>query len=276
MSNEEYLSNILKWRKEMDANLRRENDYLAAAGLFWLKKGNNTFGSSRDCDIHFPGQTPRLLGAFEFDGKTVTLHLDIGQSAELNGQAVTNAVALNDDLQDSPSFVKFGELCMVVTRRADKVGIRLWDNSREQRRAFPPRAWFPIDEKYRVSALYSSYPMPMKFKMFDAFGEWEENYMQGYVTFNLRGHTYNLNANERNDGTLYIQFTDATNGEKTYPKGRYLHAGPIREDGRVFLDFNKAFNPPSAFTEYATCTFAPNQNYLNTRVEAGELYIARQ
>ena len=274
MSSDEYLRNMLQWRKEMDADLRRENNWLAVAGLFWLKKGMNTFGSSRDCNIRLPARAPRLIGAFEFNGEAVILHLDIGQSAELNGHPIQTSVVLKDDLQDSPSFVKLGDLCTVVVCRADKFGVRLWDNARAERRTFPPRSWFPVDEKYRIPALYTPYPMPMKFKMLNAFGEWEENYMQGYVTFNLRGRTYNLDTSDRNDGTLYIQFTDATNGGKTYPKGRYHYTEPVREDGRVFLDFNKAFNPPSAFSDYATCTFAPNQNHLNVPIEAGELYAA--
>ncbi|HEY9152534.1 MAG TPA: DUF1684 domain-containing protein [Anaerolineales bacterium] len=275
MTSDEYLRSILQWRKDMDANLRRENDWLAAAGLFWLKKGNNTFGSSRDCDIVFPKQMPRLIGAFAFDGaSTVTLQLDIGQSAELNGEPIQTSAVLKHDLEESPSFVKFGDLCAAVIHRADKVGIRLWDNSREARRTFPPRAWFPVDEKYRIPALYTPYPVPMKFKMFNAFGEWEENYMQGYVAFNLRGRTYHLDASDMNDGSLYIQFTDLTNGEKTYSKGRYHYTEAVQEDGKVFLDFNKAFNPPSAFSEYSTCTFPPSQNTLNVAMEAGELYKA--
>ena len=156
MANDEYLRSILQWRKDMDAELRRENNWLAVAGLFWLKKGVNTFGSSRDCDIHFPKQTPRLIGAFEFDGTVVTLSLDIGQSAELNGKPVQSPAVLKHDLEDSPSFVKFGNLCAAVIHRADRVGIRLWDNTREERRTFPPRAWFPVEETFpRPCALYS-------------------------------------------------------------------------------------------------------------------------
>lgn len=277
MSSDEYLRDMLQWRKELDADLRRENNWLAVAGLFWLKQGMNTFGSSRDCDILFPKQAPRLLGAFEFDGaSTVTLHLDIGQRAELKGEPVQTPAVLKHDLEDSPSFVKFGDLCVAVIHRADKVGIRLWDNAREERRTFPPRAWFPVDEKYRVPALYTPYPVPVKVKMFNAFGVWEENYMRGYVSFNLAGRTYNLDSSDLKDGGLYIQFQDLTNGEKTYPKGRYHYTEPVQEDGRVILDFNKVFNPPSAFTDFATCTFPPNQNDLNLSIEAGELYAGHK
>src|SRR5512144_1590083 len=77
MVEEAYISSLLAWREEMDANLRRENDRLALAGLFWLQKGFNTFGSSRDCDIVLPKPAPRIIGAFEFDGNSVTLTLDL-------------------------------------------------------------------------------------------------------------------------------------------------------------------------------------------------------
>ncbi|HUH98680.1 MAG TPA: DUF1684 domain-containing protein [Anaerolineales bacterium] len=277
MSGSEYLRSTLQWRKEMDAEVRRENNWLAVAGLFWLKKGMNTFGSSRDCDILFPRQAPRLLGAFEFDGASaVTLHLDLGQTAEIDGQPIQAPTLLRHDLEDSPSFVKFGNLCTAVIHRADRVGIRLWDNTREERRTFPPRAWFPIDEKYHIPALYTPYPVPVKVKMFNAFGVWEENYMQGYVSFNLGGRTYNLDTSDLKDGGLYLQFHDRTNGEKTYPKGRYHYTEAVQEDGRVQLDFNRAFNPPSAFTEFGTCTFPPSQNDLGISIEAGETFSAQR
>ncbi|MBI3163558.1 MAG: DUF1684 domain-containing protein [Chloroflexi bacterium] len=46
----------------------------------------------------------------------------------------------------------------------------------------------------------------------------------------------------------------------------------VEPDGRIFLDFNKAYNPPCAFTDFATCVFAPEQNHLNFKVAAGETY----
>jgi uncharacterized protein len=272
MADDEYLNSILKWREEMDANLRRENDWLAAAGLFWLKKGFNTFGSSRDCDIRFPKPMPLLLGAFEFDGTTVTLGLSIGQSAEVNSQTIQSSTVLKDDLEDSPSFVKFGDLCVVVVRRAERIGIRLWDNSRPQRRDFPPRVWFPADEKFLVPALFTPYPIPTKVKMPNVFGEMEDNYLQGYVLFRLDRKSYQLHATELEDGCLYVQFKDLTSEKNTYPYGRYLYTEAMKDDGQVLLDFNKAYNPPSAFTQYAICNFAPKINRLKGPIEAGEMY----
>jgi uncharacterized protein (DUF1684 family) len=272
MSGEEYFQAIHKWRLEMDANLRRENGWLALAGLFWLKKGFNTFGSSGDCDILLPKRAPRLLGAFEFDGENITLHVEIGQTGELNGKPIQTAAVLKSDREEPPSFVTFQELQLLVIQRTDNFGVYLWDNQRSLRNEFPPRIWFPIDEKYYVFALYTPYPVPIKVDLPNASGELEKDFMQGYVSFKFGDKSYRLDATELNDGRLYLQFKDLTNGGKTYQSGRYLYTEAVTEDGEVFLDFNKAYNPPSAFTDSATCTFGSKQNRLKVSIEAGEMY----
>ncbi len=274
MTSAEYENSILQWRDEVDASLRRENGWLALSGLFWLKRGFNTFGSSRDCDVHLPKRAPRLLGALEFDGSQVTLHVDIGQSVEVNGQPLQTIAVLKPDSDEPPSFVTFEDMRMVIIRRGDRFGVRIWDNQTSQRRDFPPRAWFPIDGKFHVAAVYTPYPVPMKVRLPNVFGEMEADYMQGYVSFKLEGKSHRLEATELEDGRLYIQFKDLTNGRDTYPNGRYHYTEAVREDGQVFLDFNKAYSPPCAFTAYATCTFAPKDNHLNVAIEAGELYKA--
>ncbi|HSK88133.1 MAG TPA: DUF1684 domain-containing protein, partial [Anaerolineales bacterium] len=73
------------------------------------------------------------------------------------------------------------------------------------------------------------------------------------------------------DRRLFIQFMDLTNGNPTYPSGRY-HYTDAHENGSVFVDFNKAYNLPCAFTEYATCTFPPQETRLEVAIEAGEIY----
>jgi uncharacterized protein (DUF1684 family) len=275
MAGDDYLRSILQWRKDMDSNLRRENDLLAMEGVFWLKKGRNTFGSSRDCDIIFPKQAPRLIGTLDLnDASVVTLNLDFGQTGKLNDQRVQTSMVLKHEQEDNPSYVKFGNLCIVVFHHGDRVGIRLWDNGRLL--TYPPRAWYPIDEAFRLPAQYTPYPIATKIKVPDVLGEMEDDYVQGYVSFKFQGKVCRLDASELEDASLYFQFKDLTNGDKTYPNGRYLNTGPMRKDGQVFLDFNKAYNPPSAFTQHAICTFAPDLNNLKVPIEAGELFISHK
>lgn len=270
MANLEYENSIIKWRQEVDINLRRENGWLALAGLFWLRKGTNLIGSDPESDILLPRRAPARLGTFEFDGNNVTLNVEDGLPVEVNGVPTTSAL-LDADQEDVPSFLTFNDMRMVVLRRSKGVGIRVWDNTREQRRTFPSREWYPVKEEFRLPATYTRYATPKVVKMPDILGAILDEPMQGYVSFALNGKRHELIVEELPDRRLFIQFMDRTNGNPTYPSGRY-HYTDAHENGRVFIDFNKAYSPPCAFTEYATCTFPPQENHLNVAIEAGEIF----
>jgi uncharacterized protein (DUF1684 family) len=62
---------------------------------------------------------------------------------------------------------------------------------------------------------------------------------------------------------------DATNGKETYRGGRFLYTDrPIQ--GKLVLDFNRAYSPPCAYTDYATCPLPPRGNLLKVPILAGE------
>ncbi len=270
MANPEYENTILKWRTEVDNNLRRENGWLALAGLFWLRLGTNLVGSDPDCDILLPARAPKHLGRFEFDGNNVTLQVDTERMVEVNG-VETRTALLDADQEDVPSFITMDELRMVVVRRSKGVGIRLWDNTRLERKTFPARDWYPVKEQHHIPAVYTRFETPKIVQMPDILGAIVDEKMDGEVTFELDGQKLSLVVTEEPDHRLYIQFHDLTSGKTTYPAGRYHYTDP-HQDGKVYLDFNKAYNPPCAFTEYATCSFAPRENHLKVAIEAGELY----
>jgi len=270
-NNEEYEKNILKWRAEVDGNLRRENGWLALAGLFWLRKGTNDIGSAPNSDILLPPRAPAKLGTFVFDGDSVILNVELDTPVEVNG-VQTKIARLDTDEEDVPSFITFTDMRMVVVRRSKGVGIRLWDNTREERRTFPSREWYPVKEEFRVPATFTRYGTPRIVKMPDILGAIIDQRMEGFVTFELNGKKHELVVEELPDRRLFIQFMDTTNGDPTYPSGRYHYTDPHAEDSSVFVDFNKAYSPPCAFTNYATCTFPPQENHLKVAIEAGEFY----
>ena len=270
MANNEYESSILKWRQEVDNNIRRENGWLALAGLFWLRKGTNVIGADPESDILLPKRAPARLGMFEFDGNNVTLSVEVDLPVEVNGVETTSAL-LDADQEDVPSFITFSDIRMVVLRRSKGVGIRVWDNTREGRRLFPPRQWYPVKEELRLPATYTRYETPKIVKMPDILGAILDEPMQGFVSFELNGKQHELIVEELPDHRLFVQFMDLTNGNPTYPSGRY-HYTDAHENGKVFIDFNKAYSPPCAFTEFATCTFPPQENHLNVAIEAGEIF----
>jgi uncharacterized protein (DUF1684 family) len=81
--------------------------------------------------------------------------------------------------------------------------------------------------------------------------------------------TYRLDVMGSPEDGLSTIFADATNGHETYGAGRFLELGKL-ENGKVEVDFNTAYNPPCAFTSFATCPLPPEQNKLALGVTAGE------
>ncbi len=270
MKEKEYEEQILQWRAKKYDELVRENGWLAMAGLRWLKRGRNLVGSNPMCEVTLPERGPTFLGIIELKGKVARLHVAEGVRVEVNSKMVQNAI-LRSDQAAKPSFITWNGIRMVLHEHAEKYAVRIWDNQRSQRFSLPPRKWFPINKKFRFQARYTKYPKPKVSDQADVFGDTVEDRMDGYVTFRFEGKTYKLDATQVKDHKLFIKFKDLTSGKETYPPSRYHYTEPAK-DGKVILDFNYSYSPPCAFTEYATCIFAPLQNHLPFRVEAGEIY----
>ncbi len=271
MASQEYIRGLYEWRAQLDSEMRRDFGWLTLIGQATLKEGINTLGSSPDCDVPLPKHAPRLLAAIDVHGNTAVLRLDVGQSADVNGFAVRAPVELHPEGGGAPaSMISSGELRMLLLCKDGRSKLRIWDNTLVHQ--IPPRTWFDVDEKYRVRGSYSPYPVPGRVEIPNSEGKIDEGYVQGSISFKLGGKSYSLEAAELDDGTLYVPFRDWTNGLKTYPRGRYLSAELVSEDGLCLIDFNRAYNPPCAFKESERCSFAPMRNELKVAIEAGELY----
>jgi uncharacterized protein len=270
MASNEYENQILQWRAKRLDDLVRENGWLALAGLFWLRQGRNLIGSNPMCEVILPERAPTFLGLIELKGKTARLNVAEGVQVQVNSKLVQKAI-LKSSKEAKPSYISWNDMRMVLHEYADKYAIRIWDNQSRQRLTLPLLKWFPIDKRFRMKARYTRYPEPKVSLQPDTFGEMVEDRMDGYVTFKFEGKTYKLDATEVKNQKLFIKFRDLTSSKETYPASRYYYTEPVQE-GKVTLDFNYSYSPPCAFTEYATCIFAPQQNYLPFRVEAGEIY----
>ena len=269
-TNKEYENNVLQWRAKKYDELARENGWLALAGLGWLKEGRNLIGSNPLCEVNLPERAPTFVGIVEMKGKIAHFQVAEGVRVQVNDRLVQKAT-LKSSKDAKPSFIKWNNMRMVMHEYAGKYAIRIWDNHREQRHSLPPLKWFPINKHFRIPARYTRYPDSQYTDHPDTFGEMVEDRVDGYVTFKFEDKTYKLDGSETRDHKLFIKFRDQTSNKETYPPSRYYYTEPIKA-GKVFLDFNYSYNPPCAFTEYATCIFAPPQNTLPFRVEAGEIY----
>jgi uncharacterized protein (DUF1684 family) len=262
-----YQAQIEAWRGRMEESLRADRSWLTLAGLFWLKQGNNRFGTSLDNEIVLPeGSAPAYAGSIAFHAGTATLHAEAAGIA-VNGQPATTAQLRSDGNHD---LVTLGDLAMLVIQRGERYAIRLWDRRSPARAAFAGRRWYPILEAYRLSAHFVPHDPPRALPVPNILGETEQRLSPGYAVFTLGGHEHSLDAVTEGDELFFI-FRDQTAGDTTYPAGRFLKAA-FPQNGKITLDFNRAYNPPCAFTEFATCPLPPPRNHLPLRIEAGELF----
>ncbi len=265
-----YENQISKFRSERETRLREnERSWLALAGLYWLEEGNNTFGRDSVNDIQLQNDAiPAKAGVFQYKNGAVTLRVNDGVEMTCNGAPVKFKI-LRADIEENPDFLELGGLILVTIRRGRNCLIRVWDRNHPSRKAFTGLNHYHINADYRVTATFIPYDPPRILKIRDVIGEEYDVEFPGFAVFKLGGKECRLEAEKTADG-LFFNFYDPTNGNGSYPGGRFLVAEPPK--GReVILDFNKAYNPPCAYTDYATCPLPPSQNRLPVRVPAGEM-----
>lgn len=264
-----YLQSLEAYRQSLDESLRRENGWLALAGLYWLEQGSNSLGSSPRNAVALPDPSlPKVMGELIVSGSEVSLKLGSGIAIEVDGSMLGSAM-LRADVDGSPSVMRIHALQLMLIEREGAYAIRLWDNAREQRRTFPGRRWYPADPAYRVEAVYQPHPNPRPIMIERTIGTRMATEVVGQVSFEIEGSPGTLQALELDEGGLYLIFRDLSSGETTYPAGRYLTTEPP-EGNQVVVDFNRAYNPPCAVTPFATCPLPPPENQLALFIAAGE------
>jgi hypothetical protein len=268
-----YRAGVLEWRAEREARLTAEGGWLTVVGLFWLEAGENRFGTDPAGDVVLPaGSAPERAGSFELKDGRVLVALAPEAKATIGGQPVSGATVLRPDAAGPPDVLEMGALSLHVIRRGDRHGIRLKDRNAAARREFTGLRWFEVKEDYRVEARWVEHPRPKPIKVPNVLGQSASMPSPGYAEFTLGGKSLRLDAvlESPEPEELFIIFRDETSGKETYGAGRFLYAD-LPTGGKVVLDFNKAYNPPCAFTPYATCPLPPPQNRMPVRVEAGEM-----
>jgi uncharacterized protein len=265
-----YAGEIEKWRAEYETKLKGENGWLTVAGLFWLKDGANTVGAGGDFDIELTENFKRgKFGTIDFRNGKAVLKIENGVEAFSDGKQVSE-IELAADAQGKPTVIQNGSQTFYLIKREDRFGIRLKDKNSKERTNFTRLNWFPVNEKYKVKAKFEAFETPKEVLIPNVLGGNFKMKSPGVLRFKLNGKKYALEpVLEEGSDELFIIFRDATSKTETYGAGRFLYAKRA-ENGQVTLDFNKAENPPCAYTAFATCPLPPPQNRLEVEIKAGE------
>ncbi|MBK7469380.1 MAG: DUF1684 domain-containing protein [Betaproteobacteria bacterium] len=270
-----YKADIESWRAKVEKSLRSDNGWLTLAGRHELSPGTNTVGSGRDNQIVLaPGLAPERLGAIEVDADKDKVTLRLASGVEMFN-ARNDPIGFSErtlgTAVDRRDWVYRGRLSFhVIKRDKGKYILRVSDLENDVRKNFAGRIWYDVDPRMRVPAKF----VPYKGKLIDivnVLGESSQEPVAGYLEFRLHGRTQRLDALADPGEPLFVIFGDRTGESTTYPPGRFLQVAQPK-NGKTVIDFNKAYNPPCAFSAFTTCPLPPPQNVLKSGIAAGEKF----
>jgi uncharacterized protein (DUF1684 family) len=267
---EDWRAELDQWVARRDAKLREPDGWLSLAGLYWLEEGESSFGADPSNTVAFPpDHAPPRIGVFELRGDAVRVRVEPGVAVTHDGAPVSE-LALVTDADDEPTMLEVGPLLFHAIDRGGRVGIRLKDRESPLLAALTGMERYPADPAWRIEARLEPYTPPKTIMVPNIVGPPLAESCPGRLLFEVDGKSYTLEPTGTSGERLFIVFGDQTNGSETYGGGRFLYADWPGADGRVTLDFNRAYNPPCVFTPWATCPLPPPQNRLALRVAAGE------
>lgn len=265
-----YVKEIDDWHAYRVNVLKSPTGWLNIAGLFWLAEGMNSFGSDPKNAVVFPADfSIASAGFFVLENGRVKQTLFPGIELASSGAVIKGTtVIFNPDSSRQP-VIEFGPFRWFIIKRDTRYGVRLRNRNHPDLVSFRGIERFPVDASWRVTATWHKTP-GRTIPITNVLGQTTPQAAPGTLVFALEGREFSLDALDEGEDRLFIIFGDQTNTRGTYGAGRYLYVSKPDSTGHVVVDFNKAENPPCAFTEFATCPLPPKQNVMDIEVLAGE------
>jgi len=250
-----YAREMAEWQtRRLDA-LKRPQGWLALVALEWLKEGPNTLDS---------------IGTLTLSKGVVRFQAFRGVRPKIGSKYFTSGRLKIEGGKEPADKVAIGTKVFTVIKRGDRFAVRMWDSTSPNLNNFSGIDRFPVQMRWKIYARWEAYEKPKMIKVASVIPGYVEEYpVAGAAVFTNYAREFRLEPVGPINEPLFFIFADRTNGQETYGGGRFLYADPPK-DGIVILDFNKAINPPCAFTPFATCPLPPESNKLPFRVEAGE------
>lgn len=260
-----------QWRMQRYTELTAADGWTALVGLHWLEHKAHYIGRGPGSGIRL-AVGPDKLGMVSRQGDRWSFTPERGVALSVDGKPLTGRIAFNSDHDAQPTRIAFdqgkGQLSLI--HRGERFALRIKHAEAASRTGFTGLEYWRGGADWQVRARFLPHPPGRTLPIVDITGLTTAMPNAGTVTFERDGQAYRLEAIAEPGAPLFLIFADRTSGHGSYPAGRYLDTDAPGADGHVLVDFNHAYNPPCAFTPFATCPLAPPENRLDLRVEAGE------
>jgi len=258
------------FRAERERVLLADNGWFTVAGLHFLNPGDNTFGSDplNDIVLEF-ADVPKHAGVISMNGKDVTIKAAEGQTLTYNGKPVKDGALRLSERGRPADLITYNGTSFFLHFSGPRLAIRVRDQKAPLRTGFAGLKWYPVNPAMRVVGTFTPLTTAREIMAPTILGDLEPFTVPGNVAVTIGGKTHNMEAWKSGD-RLWFVFRDLTSADSTYPSARFLYTDAPTPDGKVVLDFNRAQNPPCAYSPWTTCPLPPSANKLPVRIEAGE------
>lgn len=265
---QDWEAEAMEWREQRLERLTAPFGWLSLVALEFLADGEWTVGAGADNDVQLHSG-PERWGTLSLAFPEVWFEPAAGAALMIGDEPVTGRIALTVAGEEPATRISAGTGWFEIASRGERRVLRARDSEAPTRRDFLGLDCFDFDPAWRIEARWEAHPEGRTIPIADVLGELRDQPNPGRAVFEIDGRSFALEALAA-DEQLFFIFADRTSGRSTYGLGRFLYTD-LPADGYVVLDFNRAYNPPCAFSAYTTCPLPPPENRLNWLVEAGEL-----
>lgn len=268
LQHESHQQTVEAWRTARHERLMKTDGWLTLVGLEWLNEGESRVGSATDSDIQLSGG-PAYWGSVFLENNKLRFTTSDSANVKINNERLAETV-LVADIDGIPTAVSSESMSFYVIFRGS-YGLRVKDTNAKALKNFKGVDNFPIDETWRIDGRFIAAEEGASIEIVNVLGQVSDSEVFGTFEFDMEGKTHSLLALGSEDSeSLWFIFADRTSGRETYGAGRFLYSDGMPENGRLVVDFNKAYNPPCAFNPYSTCPLPPQRNRMDLLVTAGE------
>jgi uncharacterized protein (DUF1684 family) len=264
----EYTTEIDDWHAGRIDRLKQPGSWLTVVGLVALPEGQSSLGTGEGMDFRIEADGPSHIGDLIVDGMKVEF---IAASEVRHQDEVVQSIVLASDITGDPTILNCATLTFYLIERHERPYLRVKDANAPLLKEFDGIERWPVDEGWRIEARWIEYETPKKRLFPDVLGVAVETDSPGEARFSVNGTEYVLYPTSIYEDSMFFVFGDATNGIESYGAGRMLYTDPPDDEGRLFLDFNRSYNPPCVFTPFATCPLPAVGNTLELEITAGEM-----
>ena len=256
-----------RWRQSRVAELTASDSWLSVMGLVWLDGPVLRVGAAPDAGVHLPDGAAHAGEFRELERQWCWIGANgVTQPLQIDREGVVSV----------PTVISIDRYRLSLIEREGRLAARVRDTRWAESRPFAGLELYPYNPLWVLDAEWEALAEPLTLEVPSVTGDLKPRLLTHRARwFSEDGTEQILLPISQDEGAAFFVFRDRSSGRETYGAGRFLRAPLPTTGSTLCLDFNFSYNPPCAFTDFATCPLPPPENWLGFPIPAGELNYAK-